>query len=274
MLLNIGIDNAISQLQRVLPGYASGTLDQPHHPHAIAVLYRQLGVCRMLNQGAAEPLLVAQMQSTSAYLARLPKLSDDDKVTSRAAVFYDAIGGEYWEAAGQIAANSRTTVNPTWEHEDDFLYVWFLMTRYFRDVLRGDEDESEKAAWEQRQRELLDRWEVVLEGAADPRHTLCDALLRGDADDFRAAFEEVADAREAAVRAQIDQGLLREDDAVWVLPWWGEGLALLRLAERDGLQTDEHCMMVPQLTRGPNRYAYDPMAWARIDHRPSTRKAP
>lgn len=271
MLLTIGIDNAVSQLQQVLPDYASGKLDKPHHPHAMGVLYRKLGVCRMLSQGVAEPLFVAQMQSTSAYLARLPKLSDDDKVTSRAAVFYDAIGGEYWDAAAEIAWNSRTTVNRAWEHEDDFLHVWFLMTRYFRDVLRGDEDYEAKAAWEQRQRDLLDRWEVVLEGGYDPRYMLCDALLQANAAAFAKAFEEVADAREAKVRADLEARTIAEEDAVWVLPWWGEGLALLRLAERDGLRTDEHCKMVPQITRGPNPYAYDPMAWARIDYRPTRR---
>ncbi|MCX4242253.1 hypothetical protein [Paraliomyxa miuraensis] len=269
MLLTIGIDNAISQLQRVLPGYSSGQLDEPHHPHAIAVLYRKLGVCRMLDQGVVEPLFVAQMQSASAYLTRLPRLSDHDKVTSRSAVFFDAIGGEYWDAAAKIAAGSRPTVNPTWEHEDDFLYVWFLMTRYFLDGLEGDEDEAAKAAWEQRQRDLLERWEVVLEGGLDPRLPLCDALLRRDEGDFGVAFEEVAGARDQRVRKQIERGEVREDDAVWVLPWWGEGLALLRLAERDGLRTDEHCPMVPQISRGPNPFAYDPMAWGRIDFRPA-----
>lgn len=270
MLLHAGVDNAISLLQRIIPAYASGTLDQAHHPHAVGVLFRRLGVCRMLTQGIAEPLFLAQMQSTSAYLHRLPRMSDEDKVTSRAAVFWDAIGGEYWEAASEIAWNSRSTPHRSWEHEDDFLFVWFLMSRYFRDGPPPD-DEADQTVYEQRQRELLDRWEVVLEGGYDPRHSLCSALLSGDAGGFRQAFAEVADVREARILRQVQEGKLSREDAAWTLPFWGEGLALLRLAERDGLKVDEHFKMVPEITRGQCPYAYDPRAWGRIDFRPTPR---
>ncbi len=272
MTLEAGIDNAISHLQRAIPAYGAGKLGEAHHPHAMAVLFRQLGVCRLLTQGVAEPLFVAQMQSASAYLSRLHKMTDDEKVTSRAGVFWDAVGGQYWDAASEIAWHSRSTFNPAWEHEDDFLYLWFLMNRYFLDVPKGDDSDS-KAACEQRQQALLDRWEVVLEGGYDPRRLLCDALLRADEDDFRSAFTEVSDAREADLAEQIDQGKLADEHAVWHLPFWGEGLALLRLAERDGLATDEHCNMIPQIMRVPNAYAYDGGSWGRIDFRPSRRKS-
>ena len=83
-------------------------------------------------------------------------MSDDDKVTSRAASLWDAIGGQYWDAASEIAWHSRGTFNPTWEHEDDFLHVWFVMNRYFLDTTKT-EDEEDQAQRESRQRALLDR---------------------------------------------------------------------------------------------------------------------
>ncbi|MCA9706812.1 MAG: hypothetical protein KDK70_13250 [Myxococcales bacterium] len=253
MLLHAGIDNALFQLEQVLPAYAAGALTEPHHPHAIAVLFRKLGACRLLTTGEAEPLLRAHNQSVSAYLHRLPRMADDDKVTSRAGVLWDAIGGGYWDAAVDIARHSRSTVNPAWEHEDDFLYVWFLMTRY----LLGDGGLEAEA----QQRVLLERWDTILGGSHDPRRWLCDALLQRDARAFHAAFEEVGDAREAALRQQLHRGRLPEDDAVWSLPLWLEGLALLRLAERDGLPTDAHCSGVPEVLRGHGDRAYEAGAW-------------
>lgn len=260
MHLAIGIANARHKLLTALPGYTSGAHAAAHHPHAMAALFRQLGACRMLTEGVAEPLFVAQMQSAAAYLHRLPAMAEDDKVTSRAAAFWDAVGGTYWDAAAAIASHSRATPNPAWEHEDDFLYVWFIMTRYFREPVAG----------KRQQRDLLARWQAVLAGGHDPRLALCEALLRGDADAFRAAFDEVADVREADILAQIDDLTLPEEHAAWFLPFWGEGLALLRLAERDGLATDEHCKMVPQVTRAAVPWAFTKDAWQTVDFRPRT----
>ncbi|MEM9456558.1 MAG: hypothetical protein AAGF11_20440 [Myxococcota bacterium] len=257
MFLYAGIKNARYQLGDAIAAYAAGTLDKPHDPHALAVLYRHMGVCRLLTTGVAEPLFIAQMQSVSAYLHRLPMLPEDDKVTSRGGVFWDAIGGEYWDAAAEIVRHSRASVNPTWEHEDDFLYVWFLMTRYF------PEDERQRAA--PYQQALLDRWTTVLMGGYDPRHSLCDALLHRDSRRFCAVFDEVADFRETRLRHLLDKGQLPKETTVWSLPIWPEGLALLRLAERDGLETDEHCKGVPQVIRAANPYRYDGEAWRQID---------
>ena len=261
-LLRDNIDNAILNLQRIIPDYAAGKLAEPHHPHALGVLFRRLGASRMLTTGTTEPLLLAQMQAAGAYLHRLPSMPDEHKVTSRAAVFWDAVGGQYWPAAAEIAKHSRSIVNRAWEHEDDFLYVRFLMTRYFLDVA-PDGDRNARAQAELRQQALLDRWGRVLAGAGDPRRTLCAALLHRDAQTFRAAFDKTADAREALLRRQLDERQLPEEDAAWSLPVWSEGLALLRLAERDGLPVDDHCRGIPEILRGPNPYAYDPNAWRR-----------
>lgn len=269
-LLRDNIDNAIFNLKTIIPDYAAGKLTEPHHPHALGVLFRRLGASRMLTTGTAEPLLVAQMQAVGAYLHRLPSMPDEHKVTSRAAVFWDAVGGQYWQAAAEIAQQSRPTVNPAWEHEDDFLYVWFLMSRYFLDAAPVN-DRNARARAELRQQALLDRWAVVLASAGDPRRTLCAALLHRDAQTFRSAFDKAADAREALLRRQVEARQLPEDDAAWSLPVWSEGLALLRLAEREGLPVDDHCKSIPQVLRGRNPNAYDPNAWRRVEFEPSHR---
>ena len=242
-LLYAGIRNSLYQLERLLPAYSAGRLTEPHHPHAIAMLYRRLGVCRLLTTGEAEPLFEALKQGVAAYLLRLPAMADDDKVTSRAAVFWDAIASGSWDAAAEIAQHSRPTPNPTWEHEDDFLYVWFLMTRYVLD------DGSLEA--EERQRALLNRWDEVLERRSDPRRELCEALLHRDARAFHTAFDATSEAREDDLRRRLADHTLPADDAAWSLPVWLEGLALLRLAERDGLQTEPCIRGIPLVCR-PN----------------------
>src|ERR1043166_7131700 len=172
--LYVAIDNARDQLEEVLPAYAAGQLRQPDLPYGLAALFRQIGTCRTLVDGVAAPLLTGQMQSASVYLFRLPTLTDDEKLTSRAACWWDAIAGGYWEAARDIAKWSRTTHNPNREHEDDFLYVTFLMQRY---CLAPDAaDASARERFDRDQTARLERWHVVLEGAPDPKLDLCRAL--------------------------------------------------------------------------------------------------
>jgi hypothetical protein len=153
------------------------------------------------------------------------------------------------------------TVNPTWEHEDDFLYVAFLMTRYFLGPDAGDE--KGVAAHARVQGDMLKRWEEVLDGAFDPRWDLCSALLAHEGEAFWTALLETADAREADVRLKVTVRSIPGEDAAWFGPFWGEGLALLRLAERDGLKVADGCPMVPEIARSRNDMVFDPQAWTR-----------
>jgi hypothetical protein len=259
LLLEAVIDNTRYKLPTLVHRYAENPALQAHEPHALATLFRSLGVSRMFIEGVVEPLFLAQMQSAGAYLHGLRRLTDEQKVTSRSSAWWDAIGGEYWDAALDIARNSRPSPNLTWEHEDDFLYVYFLMTHYFL----SPRSRGQGTGSEQPQSSLLARWEQVLDGGFDPRLDLCKALVAADADAFLAALLQVADAREADVRQKVARGSLTDEDAAWFLPFWGEGLALLRLAERGGLSIAEACPMVPEIARSRNGLPFDARAWTR-----------
>lgn len=264
-ILETVIANTRDQLPSVIRNYGSALTLEAHHPHAIAVVFRRLGVCRMLTEGVVEPLFLAQMQASSAYLHGLRILTVADQVTSRGGAFWDAIGGEYWTAAAEIAQHSRMTQNPTWEHEDDFLYVAFLMTRY---SLAANGSDHERNASATRQQEMLDRWEKVVAGGRDPRLQLCRSLLHQEEASFQEAFADIAAMREADIRKQTSHGSIPSEDAAWFLPFWGEGLALIRLADREGLRIDDPCPMVPSLTRAKNRFIFDPNAWTQVDFVP------
>jgi hypothetical protein len=267
--LLVAIDNARDQLEPVLPAYAAGRLKQRDLAHGLGVLFRQLGTCRMLLNGTADPLFISQMQAASVYLFRLPILDDEEKLTSRAACFWDAVAGGYLDAAREIARWSRTTHNPDREHEDDFIHVMFLMKRYF--LAPHPDDAQGREAFDQEQIARLERWEAVLEGGVDPRLDLCRALQQQDRDAFQEALIAVGENRRAMLERREAAGQLKPEVMLWMKPIWPEGLALMRLAELDDLGRDFDCPDVPALLRVDPPFHYDPDAWRDLDFRPAKR---
>jgi len=237
------------------------------HVIGVATLYRKRGIAGLLIQGVIDPLFIGQMQSVSTYLFGLPRVDPDELATSQAPCFWDAVSAQYWDAATQISTLSRMTHNPDREHEDDFLYVAFLMQRYF--LLPSPED---REAHEQAQQQRLDRWEEVLEGGLDQRLDLCRALVGGDARAFEDAIVAISDQRDDALRARHTKEALDSRDMAWLQPIWPEGLALLRLAERDGL-VDSGLVVprVPSVIVVDNPFVYNPNAWRSPDFRPARR---
>jgi hypothetical protein len=250
------IDNAEEALASVLPAYASGRVAAPDLPHGIGLQFRQLGTCRTLHQGVPEPLFAAQMQSASSYIFGLRLQPQSQQVTSFAGCFWDAVAGGYWIAAEVIARETRKTVNPDREHEDDFLYVWFLMECYFLQPDQGHEH-------------LLARWEEVLDGGTDPKLDLCRALVSQDAEAFQDALLTMAEQRVWTLKEKLSGGKIDAEQALWVVPVWPEGLALLRLAERKGIPTEFDCPMAPALLRVPQIYCYNPDAFRTLDYEPA-----
>ena len=267
--LYVAIDNARDQLEPVLPAYGAGELTDPWLPLGLGILFRQIGTCRMLVEGTAGPLFVGQMQAASAYLLRLPTLPENDKATSFAACWWDAIAGGYWEAARDIARFSRRRYNSDREHEDDFLYVDFLMHRYF--LASDAADPASLALHQQEQSERLARWRTVLEGEPDPKLDLCQALQNHDREGFQEALVQVGQHRRTNLEERETRETLEPELALWMKPVWPEGLALLRLAELDGLGTEFDCPDVPSLIRVTPPFRYNSNAWRDLDFTPAPR---
>ena len=237
-------------------------LRKPEDLHGIGILFRQLGVSRLLVEGSAEPLFIAQMQAASSFAFGLGFLAEEQKVTSFAGCFWDAVAGTYWDAAAEIARQSRLTHNPDQEHEDDFLYVAFLMKRYFLEQIGGEDRHRED------QERMLERWHQVLEGGNDSRLTLCRALMGRDSEAFLDAFDETAEVRKEKLEQKHKTGALADEQAIWFKPFWSEGFALIRLAECEGMILPRDCPMVPAVTRNKNPFIYDPNAWRTVEYQP------
>ena len=270
--LHDAIANAEYLLGQALPHFVSGALAGIEHAVGISTLYRQRGVARMLTQGVPEPFFLGQIQSASVYAYGLSRVAPDQQVLSKAAGLWDAIGAQCWEAAEQIARVATMSHNPKREHEDDFLYVAFLLQRYFL-APADDAPEAEREAHAQAQQQRLERWEEVLEGGIDARLGLARALDEGDAEAYAEALLTMADERESDLRRRHDKGALKKAQLAWVQPIWPEGLALVRLGEaREGFDLRElQVPGVPPVLRADNRYAFHPDAWRSIDFRPALR---
>lgn len=270
--LRTAIDNAQFMLSTAIPALADGTFGELAHAHGIATTFRSRGVSEMLLRGVVDPLHTAQMQSVAAYVFALRRTTnDDEKVTSLGGCFWDAVSAQYWDAAREIAAQSRMSHNPKREHEDDFLYVAFLMQRYFlAPPAEAAAEEAEAHAQAQQQR--LERWAEVLDGALDSRLSLCRALHDHDAKAFEDAIVAMADQRDEDLLRRHKRGKLTNAELAWLLPVWPEGLALLRLAARDELPlAGLEVPRVPPVMRVDNPYRYDPNAWRSPDFRPAKR---
>lgn len=269
--LTDAIANSDYLLGHALPHFEAGRLCGLKQVLGFATLYRRRGTAQLLLQGLVEPLFVGQMQSAAAYLHGLARVPPDERVTSEAACLWDAIAGEYWDAAQEIANHSRRTHNAKREHEDDFLYVDFLLHRYF---LAPDEDAppTEHTAHEEAQAQRLERWEEVLEGGLDLRLDLCHALAAADLVAFEEAIVGIAGQRDERLADRLRTGTLTKEDMTWLQPVWSEGIALLRLAQRDGLAVEGMTApRVPPITTSHNPFDFNAGAWRSVGFQPTKR---
>lgn len=248
------ISNATAALEEMIPGLVAGRWRSAREIHALCAYFRMRGVCRMLAEGTVDGLHLNQMQDAGAYLHWLVQAQEAEKVTSLAQPFFAAIAAGYWQAAEQIATHSRMSHNPRFEHEDDFLYVFFVMQRYLR------------AASDAEQRRSLTDYERVLEGRRDLKLELCRALCDHAQDDFEDAFVELLKQRQRTLDVLCAEGKLTDEHLEWARPFATEGLALLRLGEREGFTLSGYYPTIPEMTRAGAAYSWSPSAWRVLDY--------
>jgi hypothetical protein len=194
------------------------------------------------------------MQSAGAFLHFLAACPEEQKITSQGRPFLDALDGGYFDAAVSIARQSRTTWNPGHEYEEDFLYVHQLM-------LIAMEEASEDGA-------ALARLEALEPGTDPERVDLCRSLIVKDSAAFAGALTANLYNRRDKVEAMIKRGALPDELSAWMRYFAGEGLALVRLAERRGMQTESQYLHIPAVARPLPPWKFDPDAWRTLNYQP------
>jgi len=242
------IENATFHLERFVPRLAARTLGW-REIQEMTTVYRQRGVCSLLLHGTAEHFHINMMQSAAAFIFFLQGCAEDEKVTSQVKPFLDALCGGYMDAADAIARNSRQSVNPDSEYEEDFLYASFLLNMV---SFPSSADRCQA---------LVDKFEAVHTAGDATRLEICRSLLANDSAAFNAALAVLLETRRERLAAMVERGALSEELASWLQPFASEGLALIRIAERLGVATEDHYTHVPEQARTRSPYTFDVEAW-------------
>lgn len=246
------VSNASFVLNGTAPLLMSRSADR-HRALAFCAQYRRRGIALLLQKGQGLLLHRDLQRSGAAYAAFLQWTDEQGRVASKAAPFFDAVACGDAVAAASIAKQTATSVQPDEEYEDDFLCMRWLMGRFY---LR--QDPGALAA-------LLRRYEVVLDGAEDPRFLICQALQNGDASLFDGSLQALIDTREADYAAGIEAENIPEEEWATEGKIYVEGLALLRLAASLGLAVQADYRFIPSLAIGTQATSVDATAWSNPD---------
>lgn len=247
------IDNAGFYLERFLPRAERSALSW-REMQEMTSAYRQRGVCAFLLQRATSSFFINMMQSAGAFAYFLQQCPAEQKVTSQAKPYFDALCGGYFDVARTIADGSRGTWHEGAEYREDFLYAWFLMKLL-------SETEVTLAA-------IIDELDQAQAGAEPERVQICRALLRKDASLFNEMLVILLTQRRATVEAAIERGAMQEEHWSWLRYFSSEGLALVRLAEHVGIATEQKYLHIPSSLRAPSPHAFNADAWRVVDYTP------
>lgn len=246
--LLIYVGNALNENLDLLPEMTSDPVGR-HRILGFCQNFRIAGIGELLMTGLADEFVLRLHQSGRAYAAWLRHASEKEKRTGQSPPFFDAIAAGDFQGALDIARLSKRIWARGVEYEEDFLFVEFLMQRFFLDA-SPETGES-----------LLKRYRTVLKGSEDLRLEVCIALQESSSERFNDALASYL----AEWKDQQDQ--LEEEGGVApeVLATAGrlcvEGVALARLAERMGLETEEDYLLVPSVAREAVSITFKPDSW-------------
>ncbi|WP_163991486.1 Imm49 family immunity protein [Pyxidicoccus caerfyrddinensis] len=249
--LPVFIGNALGDNEELLPAFTAGK-GGLKEALRFCQNFRIAGIGSLLMSGTAARFHECLHASARAFVQFASAAPEAQKLTSRAEPFFDAVACGDTEAARELARLLPRAADKNREYEEDFLFVRFLMDHFFlgRDASEG--------------RDLLERYEKVLEGSEDPRLAVCHALLAVDGAGFDDALTRMMNARE------VRFGKLRDKEALEpeVLETEGyvsiEGLALVRLAVSKGLQPLEDVLFIPSVAREQVRLRYRADIWKQL----------
>ena len=234
--------------------------DLGEHAEDLCLHYRAYAICLFAQQGDVDVFfhwllhapIVRRHFLTQAQAQGLTGLGH--LRTSFVDPVLDAVAARQWQLAADIGAMT----SPTWmaglEYEDDFCYGDFIRRMVGR---RSDGTD-----------ELVARWRDALEGGSDLRLDVAEALLAGKPDPFQDALRALLQDTEAKARRLANpESLSPLADELPFFPnrWISvEGLALLALAERQGLAIEDDIEACPPPLR-PGRYApFRPLAYPNL----------
>jgi hypothetical protein len=156
----------------------------------------------------------------------------------------DAVAAGDFALARRIGEAGPVAFRDGYEYEDDFCF-----SRLLSEFASGRPDPGLVQS-------LCARFEAYAGGAADARLDVCRAFASRDAEAFAEAFEERLDERKREIQADKARRQLEDPGVLANRRVFVEGLALLRLAELQGMPTEANYPMCPSVALAPMTLAF------------------
>ncbi|MBZ4415082.1 Imm49 family immunity protein [Myxococcus sp. RHSTA-1-4] len=249
--LPVFVQNALEDNEELLPDVVEGRADFS------AILefcqnFRTAGIGALFLGSAPKVFRQMLHHSGRAYAHFLGYADPRTTLTSKALPFFDAVASGDFDGAALIARSSRRSWAQGEEYEEDFLFAEFLMQQLFLGATpRAGAD-------------MLERYEAALQGSEDSRLAVCKALLDDDADGFNASLALFLSERGDLMAELNESGALMEEESATEGNLCVEGLALVRLAEHKGLETERDYLHVPSTARKGGRITFSAEAWRKL----------
>jgi hypothetical protein len=209
----------------------------------LAAGFRALSIMALLvqvNKDLFHQNLIRSGETRESYLQKLKQLGiqdDHHQASGRFEPLLDAVAGGDFELARRIAILSPVEWIQGHEYEDDFCYAQIL-----HKLIIEPSQNAEISS-------LLLRFEAYLEGNANARFDICRALADKDQNAFDEAFDNLLYEHETGIAAAKARGQMEDPIVISQRLVFVEGLAILVLAEKRGLQTQSEYLYCPSLAR-------------------------
>jgi hypothetical protein len=223
----------------------------------LCVHYRAMAICLLVSEGDVDAFFHWLLHSPIMRKFFLARARAENLATSRhvGASFVDpvldAVAARQWKLATDICALASPTWMEGFEYEDDFCYGDFIR-RIVCQQTDGFDD-------------LFARWHASLEGGHDTRLVVAKALRAGEASDFESNLRTLLAEREEKARAIADplkRSILADELPFYPNRWVSiDGLALLALAERQGIIVDDEINACPRMVRTGEYAPFLPRAY-------------
>jgi len=184
--------------------------------------------------------LIRSGRARAAYLKRCMDevaLEDHFRASGRYAAVCDCVAANDSDLAVRIIELSPAEFMPGHEYEDDYCYAQLL-----HGLVTGREGRAS---------DLLAQLERYLDGAPNGRYLIAKSLTERRQGDFNEGFEQLLKDRQQEIASDIERGQIESPHIVTARRVFVEGLAILRFAEKVGLQTEEDYLFCPSIARIP-----------------------
>src|ERR1700752_5183117 len=125
----LAIKNAGVELEAIVPEVLKQPPELGHYLQ-VSRLYRRIATGILLVSGDPRDFYANLFNSSRAFGYFLVHAADDEKVTSQAEAFFDAVACRDNDGARVIANLSPQKISGGREYEEDFIYVSLLMRRF------------------------------------------------------------------------------------------------------------------------------------------------